>query len=142
MEKVDYISKEEMQSAIVEYYTTGSKKAYNKIGKALVQIANKLCESSTFNRFPDSIKDNMIGEAICKMITKLNNYDYQTYSNPFAYCTSITFNVFRQHIKKHYKNIERHVSFEAYADANNLILVDNKYLDKIDSHRVKTNNPK
>ena len=141
-DKVDYISNEQLKKAIIEWQTTGSKKNYNKMGKAFIQIANKLAESSTFNRYPDHIKENMIGEAIYKMIDKIENYDYKTYNNPFAYCTSLAFNVFRQHIKKYYANTERTVSLEQYLENNSLTPKDNKYADKMDNNRIRTNNTK
>ena len=139
-EKVHYISNEELHDAIKNYHETKKRVYYNKIGKAFIHIANKLIESSTFNRFPDDMKEAMVSEGYCKMIVKLEKYDHLQYSNPFSYFTSVAFNVFRQHIKKYYKGEERTISLEQYMNSNNILVKDDKYLDKIDSNRVRTNN--
>lgn len=142
VEKVDYISNPDMQAAIKEYQETGKKSAYNKIGKSFIQLANKLAESATFNRYPDHIKENMVGDAIFTMIRKLDKYDYKQYKNPFAYFTSVSFQIFRQHIKKYYTDIERNVSLETYMNNSSMVAVDEKYRDKIDNNKVRTNNIK
>jgi hypothetical protein len=142
VDSTDYIPNDKLQEAIVNYQKTKKKEYYNKIGQGFIQISNKLVTSATFNRFPDHMKENMVGAAIYKMIEKLDNYDYEKFNNPFAYFTSTAFNVFRQHINKYYADIDRTVSLEQYLENNSLLPKDNKYADKMDMNRLRTNNSK
>jgi hypothetical protein len=90
------------------------------IGECILKIAEKL--SIKYNFINYSFRDEMIADAIEKMIEKVESYDIEYNKenpNPFGYFTQIAWNVFLQRIAKEskenyikHKNFERHFSTE------------------------------
>jgi hypothetical protein len=64
---------------------------YNYIGECLMKIANHLSYSPKF--FPNfnnqSLREEMIGDALENAIKCLENFDVKKYKNPFAYFTQV-----------------------------------------------------
>lgn len=58
-----------------------------EIGESFIKIANGLSESYRFSRYP--YRQELVGNAILACTTKIRNYDYVKFSNPFAYFTQI-----------------------------------------------------
>jgi len=114
------------------------RKAYEKIGVALKMIAEKLALSGNFRNYTSDIKEEMIQDSIYVMIKNLKHYDHEAFSNPFGFFTTISYNVFRQHLKRMKLRFERYVSLE-HLQTNGLeyTLSDNSGSAKIDSGKVR-----
>lgn len=116
------------------------KRAYEKIGKILILIANKLASSGSFRQYSDDIKEEMIQDAIYTMIRNLRHYDHEAFSNPFSFFTTISFNIFRQHLNKLKVKMGRYVRLESI-QANGLeyMVKDIKFADKIQIGKLPIN---
>lgn len=115
------------------------KRAYEKIGKTLIMIAEKLASSGNFRNYTSDIKEEMIQDAIYAMIKNLKHYDHEAFSNPFGFFTTISYNIFRQHLNKMKVKFERYVSLEQLqSNGMEFKLSDNSTVEKIDNGKVKT----
>ena len=88
-------------------------KMSNYIGECVNKIANKLATKIIFSSY--SFKEDMIGDAICKMIEAITyeKFDPAISDNPFAYFSQITWNCFLQRIQKEKKeSYIKHKNFE------------------------------
>jgi hypothetical protein len=116
------------------------KKAYEKIGKILILIANKLSQSGSFRQYSPDIKEEMIQDSIYMMIKNLKHYNHEAFSNPFSFFTTIAFNIFRQHLNKLKVKMERYVRLESIQDNGLEYMVkDLKFSDKIHYGKVSIN---
>jgi len=106
-----YIQPKEFDDEIIKYYNTGVMS--DELALMVEKIANKLSFSPNFINY--SYKDDMIGDAVVKMMKALigKKYQHDKGSNPFSYFTRIAFNSFICRIKKEKHTQETH---EKYRD--------------------------
>lgn len=99
-----YIDPVLFKQQLVNYYRDDSNE--HEIAESVSKIANGLSHSSNFIGY--TYKDEMIGDAIVKMITAVKNrkFDIKSEHNPFSYFTTIAFHAFINRIKKEKKHTE------------------------------------
>lgn len=71
-----------------------------KIGKAIIQIATRRCNSWNFVGYSDSWKQEMISNAILVATIRGHNFDPAKTNNPFAYFTQICNNAIVEQLKR------------------------------------------
>lgn len=103
-EKVHYVNSKEFEDEIRAYYN--SDKISSKLGDSINKIAHGLSYAPNFINY--SYKDEMIGDAIVKMVSALKNKKFKLNSgfSPFSYFTTIAFHAFINRIKKEKKHHE------------------------------------
>lgn len=121
-----YINKDELQACIKQFYDSGDETMSNKLAKMIFDIADHLSYSPNFINYP--YKEDMIGDAIHKMVSAIQNKKYKLKgnkkntegeevfdekgnnilvdNNPFGYLTRVAFHAFINKIKKEKKNKE------------------------------------
>ena len=84
-----YINPAEFLADITEYYRTDD--LVEKLGEDIVKIATGLGFAPNFINY--SYKDDMIGDAVLKMLTALRNkkFNIDSGNNPFSYFTTIAY---------------------------------------------------
>ena len=97
-----YIDPVLFKQQLVNYYQDSSNE--DEIAISISKIANGLSHSSNFIGY--TYKDEMIGDAIVKMITAVKNkkFNVESEHNPFSYFTTIAFHAFINRIKKEKKH--------------------------------------
>lgn len=103
-EKVHYVNGREFEEEIRVFYTTDFISV--KLCESINKIANGLSYAPNFINY--SYKDDMIGDAIVKMVSALKNKKFRLDSgfSPFSYFTTIAFHAFINRIKKEKKHHE------------------------------------
>lgn len=103
-EKVHYVNSREFEEEIRQFYNTD--KISIKLGDSINKIAQGLSYAPNFINY--SYKDEMIGDAIVKMVSALKNKKFKLDSgfSPFSYFTTIAFHAFINRIKKEKKHHE------------------------------------
>jgi hypothetical protein len=102
-----YVNGKEFHLAISEYYKTGDTETIpDQLAIYIKKIAEGLSYAPNFINY--SYKEDMVGDAIVKMLSALRNrkYNPETGSNPFSYFTTIAFHAFINRIKKEKKHRE------------------------------------
>jgi len=99
--KPNYVDPIEMEQLIIEYYKSGVLK--NELADMIQKIATRLGYAQNFINY--SYKEEMIGDAIIKMITALTRKRFKCSSgyNPFSYFTKVAYRAFQNRIKKEKK---------------------------------------
>lgn len=83
----------------------------NSVGKALVQIANRLATKPNFSGY--TYKEEMISDGIENALMYINNFNPEKSQNPFAYFTQTIYFAFLRRIAKEKKQTYiRHKAFE------------------------------
>ena len=104
--KIDeyYVNPQVFKEQIKEYYKTDY--CIHDLADSLKRIAYGLGNKSNFINY--TYKDEMIGDALVKMYTALQNKKFNVESdyNPFSYFTTIAFHAFINRIKKEKKHHE------------------------------------
>ena len=104
--KIDqyYVNPEIFKAQIAEYYQTDY--CIHELADSLKRIAYGLGNKSNFINY--TYKDEMIGDALVKMYTALQNkkFNIDSSHNPFSYFTTIAFHAFINRIKKEKKHHE------------------------------------
>ena len=104
--KIDeyYVNPQVFKDQIKEYYRTDY--CIYELADSLKKIAYGLGNKSNFINY--TYKDEMIGDALVKMYTALQNKKFNVESdyNPFSYFTTIAFHAFFNRIKKEKKHHE------------------------------------
>jgi hypothetical protein len=102
--KAYYVNPAEFLADITEYYITDD--LTEGLGEMIYKIATGLGYAPNFINY--SYKDEMIGDAILKMLTALRNkkFNIDAGHNPFSYFTTIAFHAFINRIKKEKKHRE------------------------------------
>jgi hypothetical protein len=102
--KAYYVNPAEFLADIEEYYVSDD--LTNKLGEAVYKIATGLSYAPNFINY--SYKDDMIGDAVMKMVAALRNkkFNIDSGNNPFSYFTTIAFHAFINRIKKEKKHRE------------------------------------
>jgi len=103
-EKVHYVNGREFEEEIRIFYNTDY--ISQKLGDSINKIAHGLSYAPNFINY--SYKEDMIGDAIVKMVSALKNKKFKLDSgfSPFSYFTTIAFHAFINRIKKEKKHHE------------------------------------
>ena len=102
--KPHYVNAKELKQQIRDYYKQPKDQDMDPVLAINVQkIAKGLSFAPNFINY--SYKDDMIGDAIVKMFTALQNHKFNVDSeyNPFSYFTTIAFHAFINRIKREKK---------------------------------------
>tara|TARA_R110002167_G_scaffold9579_18_gene44361 strand:+ start:1297 stop:1776 length:480 start_codon:yes stop_codon:yes gene_type:complete len=99
-----YVNGGEFKAAIIEFYAEDTDIIPDQLAIYIKKIADGLSFAPNFINY--SYKEDMVGDAIVKMLSALRNkkYDPSTGSNPFSYFTTIAFHAFINRIKKEKKH--------------------------------------
>lgn len=100
---MDYVDNKRFLELLIEYKKTGSRKAYNEIGKIFRLIAINILNKPSFINYTQDRKDEMISEATFVMCRYAHLFDENKSSNPFAYFTRYAYNAFYLYFKKNKK---------------------------------------
>lgn len=109
--KPNYVDPKEMEDLIKSYYKTGFLDP--NLADMVQKIATRLGYAHNFLKY--SYKEEMIGDAIIKMITALTRKRFKCDSgfNPFSYFTKVAYRAFQNRIKKEKKE---HETLHRYQD--------------------------
>lgn len=111
--KKNYVDNSLFTDLIYQFYKSGE--ISNELGEMIYKIATRLAYSPNFINY--SYREEMIGDAIVKMINALRNKKFKkTKGHAFSYFTKIAFNAFRNRIKKEKRTHEaqQHYQEETY----------------------------
>jgi len=99
--KAYYVNPKEFLQMLKDYY--GSDDFIDELAESTYKIAVGLSYSPNFINY--SYKDEMIGDAVVKMIAAVKNkkFNLDSGSNPFSYFTTIAYHAFINRIKKEKK---------------------------------------
>ena len=99
--KTYYVSPKEFLQNLKDYYKTDD--LIDELAQSVYKIAVGLSYSPNFINY--SYKDEMIGDAVVKMIAAVKNKKFKidSPSNPFSYFTTIAYHAFINRIKKEKK---------------------------------------
>jgi len=113
--KPNYVDPAEMEQRIREYYACGT--IPNELADSIQKIATRLGYAGNFLNY--SYKEEMIGDAIIKMMTALMRKRFKVDSgyNPFSYFTKVAYRAFQNRIKREKKEYEtlRRYQTEVYS---------------------------
>lgn len=117
--KPNYVDPKEMEDLIKSYYKTGYLDP--NLADMVQKIATRLGYAHNFLKY--SYKEEMIGDAIIKMITALTRKRFKCDSgfNPFSYFTKVAYRAFQNRIKKEKKE---HETLHRYQDEVYSILME------------------
>lgn len=104
---VHYVSGKVLLQQIRDYYVMDESVTIpNELGENVYKIAKGLSFAPNFINY--SYKDDMIGDAIVKMFSALQQHKFKVDSgyNPFSYFTTIAYHAFINRIKKEKKHRE------------------------------------
>ena len=102
-----YVSGKDLLQQITDYYNMDEEETIpNLLGENIYKIARGLSFAPNFINY--SYKDDMIGDAIVKMFSALQQRKFKIDSgyNPFSYFTTIAYHAFINRIKKEKKHRE------------------------------------
>lgn len=101
-----YVNGKEFHNAINAFYKCDTTDIPDELAIYIKKIAEGLSYAPNFINY--SYKEDMVGDAIVKMLSALRNkkYDPESGSNPFSYFTTIAFHAFINRIKKEKKHRE------------------------------------
>ena len=110
-EKIHYVNAKDFEDGIRTFYGSGILTQY--LGESVSKIANGLSYAPNFINY--SYRDEMVGDAIVKMMTALKHKKFNLDSgySPFSYFTTIAFHAFINRIKKEKKH---HETLEQYKE--------------------------
>jgi len=99
--KAYYVSPKHFLGLLTEYYSTDD--LVDELAESVYKIAVGLSYSPNFINY--SYKDEMIGDAVVKMVAAVKNkkFNLESTSNPFSYFTTIAYHAFINRIKKEKK---------------------------------------
>ena len=125
-----YVNNAEFYALLVEYNETGSRKAYNEIGKIFLLIAQRMLNKPSFLNRTDDRKQEMVSDATMLCVRYIKSFNTK-YTNPFAYFSQIAYNSFRNYVnleKEHaelFTSIEYLTSKDSMDSSNNYVADDN-----------------
>jgi len=99
--KTYYVNPKDFLQYLKDYYTTDD--LIDELAMSVYKIAVGLSYSPNFINY--SYKDEMIGDAVVKMVAAVKNKKFRidSPSNPFSYFTTIAYHAFINRIKKEKK---------------------------------------
>lgn len=102
-DKEFYVKPAEFHDAIVAYYAQTGEDIPHILGDMIQKIATKISFLPNFIKY--SYKEEMIGDAVVRMISALKRKKYAIEKgNPFSYFTKIAIHAFISRIKKEKQN--------------------------------------
>lgn len=104
--KENYVNAKEFKQHIIDYYEADDDMITRPLGDSIQKIATGLSFAPNFINY--SYREDMVGDAIVKMVSALQNkkFDINSSYNPFSYFTTIAFHAFINRIKKEKKHHE------------------------------------
>lgn len=95
-----YVNSKEFRKLLEKYYDDD--KMTNELAENIVKIAEGLSYNWRFIGYTKTWKEEMVGDAIIKMYSALEDKKFNTDSlfNPFSYFNQIAWNAFSNRIKK------------------------------------------
>ena len=104
--KANYVNPADFLQDITDFYESGTDVISEKLGVSVFKIATGLSYAPNFINY--SYKDEMVGDAILKMMMAIKNKKFNIVlgHNPFSYFTTIAFHAFINRIKKEKKHRE------------------------------------
>lgn len=113
-----YVKPAEFHDAIVSYYNQTEENIPHILGDMIQKIATKISFLPNFIKY--SYKEEMIGDAVVRMISALKRKKYALEKgNPFSYFTKIAIHAFISRIKKEKQN---QLTLKAYQEEQYLNL--------------------
>ncbi len=99
--KTYYVNPKQFLQMLTEYYESDD--LIDELAESVYKIAVGLSYSPNFINY--SYKDEMIGDAVVKMVAAVKNkkFNLESTSNPFSYFTTIAYHAFINRIKKEKK---------------------------------------
>jgi len=114
VKKEHYIDNKEFMQEIKDFYKTDCKgpDITDKLALMLYSIANRLAFAPNFINY--TYREEMVGDGVIKMFNALiaKKFDTEKGYAPFSYFTKISFNAFRNRIKKEKKAREAIVNYQ------------------------------
>lgn len=124
--RTDYVKNSELYEEFKLYYEKkqewiasgkdGTPPLTDIIGKAIMQIAYKRCNSRQFYQYTNAWKDEMIADAIEVCVRYAHNFNPNKSNNPFAYLTQLVTNAIIQRIKKEKR--QQYLRYKMFAEMN------------------------
>jgi len=110
--KTNYVDPIDMELKIKTFYETNN--FNSELADMIQKIATRLGYAQNFINY--SYKEEMIGDAVIKMVTALNRRRFMCDAgyNPFSYFTKVAFRAFQNRIKKEKKD---HDTIKRYQDS-------------------------
>lgn len=101
-----YVNAKEFSQELEAFYKSGSDDISEQLGVYIHKIATGLSYAPNFINY--TYKDDMIGDAVYKMLLAIKNKKFKLDSgnNPFSYFTTVAFHAFINRIKKEKKQRE------------------------------------
>lgn len=99
--KTYYVNPKQFLQMLTDYYESDD--LIDELAESVYKIAVGLSYSPNFINY--SYKDEMIGDAVVKMVAAVKNkkFNLESTSNPFSYFTTIAYHAFINRIKKEKK---------------------------------------
>jgi hypothetical protein len=99
--KPNYVDPAEMEKSIKDFYASGT--ISDSLADSIQKIATRLGFAGNFINY--SYKEEMIGDAVIKMMTALLRKRFKVDSgyNPFSYFTKVAYRAFQNRIKREKK---------------------------------------
>ena len=99
--KAYYVNPKQFLQLLKDYYESDD--LIDELAESVYKIAVGLSYSPNFINY--SYKDEMIGDAVVKMVAAVKNkkFNLESTSNPFSYFTTIAYHAFINRIKKEKK---------------------------------------
>ena len=117
--KTYYVNPKRFLQLLTEYYETDD--LVEELAASTAKIAVGLSYSPNFINY--SYKDEMIGDAVVKMVAAVKNKKFRidSPSNPFSYFTTIAYHAFINRIKKESKHRDTITRYQesVYSDTLN-----------------------
>lgn len=79
----------------------------DRLGQMLLDIARHLTQHLRFNRYPEDIKEDLVSDAVLKMINNLKNIKEEKKGGCFSYFTACAWCSFIDTLAKHYKEYNK-----------------------------------
>jgi DNA-directed RNA polymerase specialized sigma24 family protein len=114
--KTYYVSPKKFLQNLKDYYETDD--LIDELATSVYKIAVGLSYSPNFINY--SYKDEMIGDAVVKMVAAVKNKKFRidSPSNPFSYFTTIAYHAFINRIKKEKKYRETILDYQEQVYGN------------------------
>jgi DNA-directed RNA polymerase specialized sigma24 family protein len=114
--KTYYVNPKEFLQNLKDYYVTDD--LIDELAISVYKIAVGLSYSPNFINY--SYKDEMIGDAVVKMVAAVKNKKFRidSPSNPFSYFTTIAYHAFINRIKKEKKYRETILDYQEQVYGN------------------------
>lgn len=111
---MQYTKNKDLLELLLEYRKTKSRKLYNELGKAFLEIAKRHLYRPQFVNYSKDIKEDAVSDAVYYMVKYMDRFDENRslYPNPFAYFTTIANMAMVQNINKFHKKEETTLSLD------------------------------